>query len=73
METDRGEVPVPVLRPVNRRKLLGDNVLQLLFDDPWHRKALMGDRQAINALAQHALGPLYRFCFYRVGREPTPV
>jgi RNA polymerase sigma-70 factor, ECF subfamily len=39
------------------------------FDDPWHRLALAGNRQAIDALAQHALGPLYRFCFWRVGRN----
>jgi RNA polymerase sigma-70 factor (ECF subfamily) len=41
--------------------------LRAIFDDPWHRCALAGSPQAIDALAQGALGPLYRFCFYRVG------
>jgi RNA polymerase sigma-70 factor, ECF subfamily len=39
------------------------------FDEPWHRLALAGNPQAIDALAQHALTPLYRFCFWRVGRN----
>ncbi len=37
------------------------------FDHRWHRAALAGDREAVDRLAQAALGPLYRFCFYRVG------
>ena len=43
--------------------------LQAIFDNSWHRCALAGDAQAIDALAQAALAPLYRFCFYRVGRN----
>jgi RNA polymerase sigma-70 factor, ECF subfamily len=40
-----------------------------IFDDPWHRLALAGNRQAIDLLARTTLAPLYRFCFYRVGRN----
>ncbi len=39
------------------------------FDDAWHRRALGGDRQAIDRLARHAMQPLYRFCLYRVARN----
>ncbi len=37
------------------------------FDDDWQRRALAGERQALKDLAEHALVPLYRFVFYRVG------
>jgi RNA polymerase sigma-70 factor (ECF subfamily) len=37
------------------------------FDHVWHRAALAGDPAAIEALANSALEPLYRFCFYRLG------
>ncbi len=37
------------------------------FDRRWHRAALAGNREAVDRLAQAALGPLYRFSFYRVG------
>lgn len=40
------------------------------FDDHWHRRALMGEQAAVDALAQSAIGPLYRFCFYRLGANP---
>ena len=43
--------------------------MRAIFDNPWHRCALAGNPQAIDALAQAALDPLYRFCFYRVGRN----
>jgi RNA polymerase sigma-70 factor (ECF subfamily) len=43
--------------------------LRAVFDNPWHRCALAGKPEAIDALAQAALEPLYRFCFYRVGRN----
>ena len=43
--------------------------VQAIFDNPWHHCALAGSPQAIDALALAALGPLYRFCFYRVGRN----
>lgn len=37
------------------------------FDDVWHRAALAGDSAAIEALANSAIEPLYRFCLYRLG------
>ena len=37
------------------------------FDERWHRDALRGDGGAVDALARSAIGPLYRFCFYRLG------
>lgn len=40
-----------------------------IFNDSWHRSALAGSTDAINQLAQAVLTPLYRFCFYRVGRN----
>ena len=40
------------------------------FDSRWHKRALAGDRDAVTALADAALAPLYRFCLYRVGRDP---
>ena len=40
-----------------------------LFDAGWRTRALAGDADAVRALADEALGPLYRFCFYRVGRN----
>jgi RNA polymerase sigma-70 factor (ECF subfamily) len=43
--------------------------LQPIFNNRWHRRALRGIREAIDRLAQQALEPLYRFCFYRVGRN----
>ncbi len=43
--------------------------MQPTFDETWHRGALAGDARAIDRLARDALEPLYRFCFYRVGRN----
>jgi RNA polymerase sigma-70 factor, ECF subfamily len=43
--------------------------LQPLFDGRWHRSALAGSAEAVDLLARTALGPLYRFCLYRVGRK----
>ena len=40
-----------------------------IFHERWRAAALAGDPQAVDVLAQNALGPLYRFCFYRVGRN----
>ncbi len=37
------------------------------FDERWHRKALNGESAAVDALARSTVGPLYRFCFYRLG------
>ncbi len=41
--------------------------MQPTFDHSWHQAAARGDPDAIDRLAQTALEPLYRFCFYRVG------
>jgi len=43
--------------------------LQTIFDDRWHRRALRGDAQAVAQLADVAIGPLYRFCLYRLGGD----
>jgi len=43
--------------------------LRPIFHQRWRAAALAGDPQAVDVLAQSALGPLYRFCFYRVGRN----
>lgn len=37
------------------------------FDQRWHRRALRGEQPAIEALAAATIGPLYRFCFHRLG------
>lgn len=39
------------------------------FDSAWHRRALRGEADAVRALADAVLQPLYSFCFYRVGRK----
>jgi RNA polymerase sigma factor (sigma-70 family) len=44
-------------------------VLSPTFDDDWKRRALGGERAAVDHLAHAALAPLFRFCFYRVGRR----
>jgi RNA polymerase sigma-70 factor (ECF subfamily) len=43
--------------------------LQPIFDAAWRARALAGEADAVKALAESALGPLYCFCFYRVGRN----
>jgi RNA polymerase sigma-70 factor, ECF subfamily len=40
-----------------------------IFNDSWHRAALAGSGEAIDQLAHAVVQPLYRFCFYRVGRN----
>jgi RNA polymerase sigma-70 factor (ECF subfamily) len=40
-----------------------------IFDAAWRSRALRGDAAAVQALADALLGPLYRFCLYRVGRN----
>lgn len=37
------------------------------FDVAWHESALRGELDAIRALAEGMLEPLYQFCLYRVG------
>jgi RNA polymerase sigma-70 factor (ECF subfamily) len=44
-------------------------VLPPTFDEAWKRRALAGNRDAVDTLATEALAPLYRFCYYRVGRR----
>ncbi|MCA9156319.1 MAG: sigma-70 family RNA polymerase sigma factor [Planctomycetales bacterium] len=39
------------------------------FDKHWRRQALAGDGPAVARLAAEMLEPLYRFCYYRVGRD----
>ena len=43
--------------------------MEAAFDAPWKERALAGDREAVGRLARGAPEPLYRFCFYRVGRS----
>lgn len=40
------------------------------FDAAWRAQALRGDEAAVARLTGAFLAPLYRFCFYRVGRRP---
>lgn len=40
-----------------------------VFDEAWHSRALRGDAEAVQLLAQRMLQPLYSFCLYRVGRN----
>lgn len=47
----------------------GLHVLPPTFDEAWKRRALAGNREAVDQLAAVALAPLYRFCYYRVGRR----
>ena len=39
------------------------------YDAAWRERALAGHPGAVAALADEALGPLYQFCLYRVGRD----
>ena len=50
--------------------LCGGHGLEPLFTESWRRQALHGDPAAIKTLAQSVLQPLYRFCLYRVGKNP---
>ena len=43
--------------------------MQPEFNASWRRQALQGDGTSVARLAAAALEPLYRFCFYRVGRN----
>ena len=42
---------------------------QTAFDAGWRQRALNRDAASIRALVQFAFEPLYRFCFYRVGKD----
>jgi len=39
------------------------------FDKAWQARALAGEEAAVKELTSAVLGPLYRFCLYRVGRN----
>lgn len=43
--------------------------MQPIFDSGWRRRALAGDSAAVQALADANLQPLFRFCYYRVGKN----
>jgi RNA polymerase sigma-70 factor (ECF subfamily) len=43
--------------------------VQPIFDAAWRRRALAGDPDAAQLLADSALLPLFRFCFHRVGGD----
>jgi len=43
--------------------------LQANFDAAWRTDAIAGRPEAIAALAAEAVTPLYRFCYYRVGKD----
>ena len=43
--------------------------MQASFDSDWRDRALAGDAEAVRALAEAALEPLYRFCLHRLGRN----
>src|SRR5262245_28578473 len=43
--------------------------LQPIFDASWRGRALRGEPDAVRLLADAALGPLYRFCLYRLARN----
>lgn len=43
--------------------------MQPIFDAPWKQRATAGDPQAVEQLATEAIEPLWRFCFYRLGRD----
>ncbi|MGE3803616.1 MAG: RNA polymerase sigma factor [Gemmataceae bacterium] len=39
------------------------------FDADWKRRAMAGDSESVDMLADTMLAPLYSFCLYRVGRN----
>jgi len=43
--------------------------LQAIFDAEWRMEALAGNTEAVTVLAAEAITPLYRFSFYRVGKD----
>ncbi len=43
--------------------------LRAIFDASWKRRVQRGDKQAVAMLAEEAMSPLFRFSFYRVGRD----
>jgi RNA polymerase sigma-70 factor, ECF subfamily len=47
----------------------GLRALEPAFDHAWRARALAGEAAAVRRLTDAALGPLYAFCLYRVGRD----
>jgi RNA polymerase sigma-70 factor (ECF subfamily) len=43
--------------------------LRATFTDAWRARALQGDADAVQAMTDAVLQPLYAFCLYRVGRN----
>jgi RNA polymerase sigma-70 factor (ECF subfamily) len=43
--------------------------LKACFDRSWHQSALAGDGKSVSRLAREMTGPLFSFCFYRVGKR----
>jgi RNA polymerase sigma-70 factor, ECF subfamily len=43
--------------------------LEPTFDAAWRTRALAGEPAAVRLLTDAALGPLFTFCLYRVGRD----
>ena len=39
------------------------------FDAAWRKEALGGNVEAVSKLARWAVGPLFRFCYYRLGQD----
>jgi RNA polymerase sigma-70 factor (ECF subfamily) len=57
----------PAGAPSRQRK--GGHGLRPIFDADWRARALNGNAPAVQMMADALLGPLYRFCLYRVGRN----
>ncbi|HEX5273588.1 MAG TPA: sigma-70 family RNA polymerase sigma factor [Gemmataceae bacterium] len=43
--------------------------MRTIFDADWRARALRGDADAVQMMADALLEPLFRFCLYRVGRN----
>jgi RNA polymerase sigma-70 factor (ECF subfamily) len=43
--------------------------LRPIFDNAWHQRALAGNAEAVLALTDATVQPLYAFCLYRLGRN----
>ncbi len=58
-----------MLRAERKAQSKGGPILPPTFDAAWRTRALAGHREAVQALADAALRPLFAFCLYRVGRN----
>lgn len=43
--------------------------MQNTFDASWRTDALAGDSEAVARLVRWTVAPLFRFCYYRVGKD----